>query len=261
MSKSITFVIVVVWLAVAPSAQAGILSAVFKEGAEYLSERAGRAAARDTAEGVAGQLTREGAETVLRRSAVKVAEESAEQLARRAGVIATRASGKAGQAVLRYGESATGLINHFGDDAAEAMLKLSSRNGRRLIMLEQELAQSGQAQPLLKLVGQKGNTAMEWIWANKGTVAAGVGATVLLTNPDAVLSAGTNVATAALDSAGKNLIRPITEGVVWILTRLALVFGVCGAGIYIVWLNAPTLRKAIWAGIVQGIAYARRIRK
>jgi hypothetical protein len=257
-NRFITFLVAVSCLATAANVKAGGLTTLIKEGAEIVSKRLGSAAARDTAEGVAEQVAKEGAESVARRSAAKLVEESAEQLARRSGIIASRCTSDAARAALRYGEPAAGLINTFGDDAAQALVKVTSRNGRRLILLEKELAQSGKAAPLLKLVESKGDSVVEWLWNNKATVAAGVGATVLLTHPDAVLGSGASVATAAINAVGTGVVRPITEGLAWIVSRLSLLAAITAAATYGVWLKFPSLRPAINALVHKGISEVRR---
>jgi hypothetical protein len=244
-----------------PSAQGGVVTNLLREGADYLSERLGRNAAREAEEAAARTVTREGAETALRRTATTAVEESAEQLARKAGVVASRRTGSAARAVARYGDSAAGLINHFGDDAAEALVRVSSRNGRRLVMLERELAESGEAQPILKLVHTQGDAVVDWIWANKATVAAGVGATVLLTNPDAVLKAGANVTSTAIDAVGTNVVRPFAEGIVWLISRLVMLLAVTAAGTYALWLKVPELRGAVTTLLDKGAALVRSHRK
>ena len=109
-------------------------------------------------------------------------------------------------------------------------------------MLEPELAASGQAGPLLKVVADEGDVAAEWIWNHKAAIATGVGATMLLTNTAAVLNSGATVTTAAIDAVGTNVVRPFTEGIVWLFTRLAMLVAVIGAGTYALWLKAPELR-------------------
>lgn len=247
---------VVVSLQFAPAAQAGVGSALFREGVEYVSKTLGKSAAKEAAEVTAKRAAQEGAEVVLRRAGITAFEASAKQ----AGMAAARAGAKAGQAAIRYGEAAGGFIRRFGDDAAEALVNVSSRNGRRLVMLEKELGTSGQAGALLKVVRENGDTAVEWLWANRKAVAAGVGATVLLTNPEAVLNAGSRVVTGALDAAGDSVVKPVTEGVMWLLTRLGLLVGLCAVGTYVLWLKSPASRSAI-TGVAKCISHVRWLRK
>ena len=259
--KTAIVLLIIVSSFIAPSAQAGVGTSVVKQGAEYASEKLGRKAAREAAETAAKKATGEAAETIVRKTTAKAARESAEQLARKAGLAASRCTDDALSAVLRYGDSAAGLINHFGDDAAQALVTVSDRNGRRLVMLEQELAQSGHAEPILKLVGKQGDALVECLWKNKATVAAGVGVAVLLTNPDAVLNAGATVTTAALDTVGTNVVRPVAEGVVWTISRLLMLLALTAVGTYAVWLKAPALRSSITALVHNGVAVVRRQRK
>jgi len=242
-----TFITIVVIAAslVAHRAAAGVGSIIVRDGVEYVTGKIGRTAVRDAAEVATERIAQQGAEKALGKVASKALVETAEQVTKTAGVAATRATQSAASAVLRYGESASGLINQFGDDAAEALIKVSTRNGRRLVMIEQELAQSGQAVPLLNVVKRHGDAAVEWLWANKATVAIGVGATVLLTNPDAVLNAGASVATAAIDTVGSSVVKPVSEGIVWLVSRLALLLAVAAVGSYALWLKVPALRDTI----------------
>jgi hypothetical protein len=236
-----------VCLAVVPPCQANPLTTFLKEASQFITERFGRAGARDAAQSVAGKVTQAGAEIAVRRSAAKVIEESAEQLARRAGLLAAHVTDDAARAVVRYGSSATGLLNRFGQEAAGALAKVSGRNGRRLVMMEDELAKSGQASSLLKLVGSKGDAVVEWLWNNKALVATGVGATMLLTKPEAVLNAGASVANTAINVVGNGVVKPITEGLVWLITRLLLMIGLACAGMYSLWLLVPAFRTSVGA--------------
>ena len=86
-------------------------------------------------------------------------------------------------------------------------------------MMEGELAKSGQATSLLKLVGSKGDAVVKWLWNNKGLVATGVSATMLLTNPEAVLSAGASVANTAINVVGNQARRISLFRIAWRLSR------------------------------------------
>ncbi len=259
--KTAILLLVIVVSFIPPNVQAGVATKAAKEGAEYLSERLGRKATREAAETAAKKATGEAAETIVRKTTAKAARQSAEQLARKAGLAASRCTDNALSAVVRYGDSAAGLINHFGDDAAQALVTVSPRNGRRLMMLEQELAQSGHAEPILKLVGHRGDALVDWLWKHRGSVAAGVGITVLLTNPDAVLNAGATVTTAALDNVGNNVVRPVTEGFMWLISRLLMLVALTAVGTYALWLKVPALRSTITALVQNGVAVVRRPHK
>jgi hypothetical protein len=245
----------------ANSARAGVGSVVVGEGVEIATELFGETAAREAAEITAERAAQEGAEVVLRQAGVALAKDTAEQVAARAGIVAARASGKAAMAVARYGPAASGIVNTFGDDAAGALMSVSARNGRRLLMLEKELAQSGQGESLLRLVSKRGDAVVEWLFSNRGTVAAGVGATVLLTNPDAVLKAASTVTAATLKTVGDDVVRPITEGIMWMIARLALLFGLTAAGSYALWLKVPSMRSTIDSLIKHGMTQIRSLRK
>ena len=82
--KTAILLLVIVVSFIAPIVQAGVATSVAKEGAEYLSERLGRKAAREATETAAKKATGEAAETIVRKTTAKAARESAEQLARKA---------------------------------------------------------------------------------------------------------------------------------------------------------------------------------
>jgi hypothetical protein len=131
----------------------------------------------------------------------------------------------AAEAMIKHGEIAEPLIGKFGESAALALKSLSSQNARRMAMLSEggELAAIGRTDDLLQVVGKYGDTAMDFVWKNKGPLATATVLTVFLANPQPFIDGSRDLA----EVAGGTLIRPLAEGIAkganWTVLGLAAI--------------------------------------
>jgi hypothetical protein len=195
-------------------ARAGVKSQAAREAAEYVLRKFGKETASETAEKLAVRIE---------SLAVKYGDDALGAV-RKAGPRALRAiesSGDLGSAAARLlsrqGDKALWIVEnpqrlkllvHYGDDAAEAMLKhkglaeplissfrkpaaralstLDGRNARRLAMMADsgDLARLGRTDALLETISRCGNRGMDFVWRNKKALAVGAALTAFLADPE-----------------------------------------------------------------------------
>jgi len=225
--------IIVAALHLPNTAHAGIGSKTIREAAEFLMRRGGKEVAEETAETLAkkmaGFAARHGDDVVsaaFRRvgpRAGRLVEEAGEhggvalKLLARHGDDALPLVGKAAslRAVARYGDDAAEaiikhgavgekLVEQCAKDGAEALVKVTPQNGRRLAMMAVE----GQLKPeLLTVIRKYGDSACDFVWSNKGALATGAILATFVANPEPYLE-GTQQLTATVAEAA---VRPLAE--------------------------------------------------
>jgi len=131
--------------------------------------------------------------------------------------ISTKYGDDAANAMIKHGEIAEPLINEFGKPAATALKDISPQNARRISMLRKDgdLASIGRTSELLKVVANRGDDAMDFIWRNKKPLAAMATATAFLADPDPFIDG-----TAKL---GGYIFKPIAENTNWTLVILFVI--------------------------------------
>lgn len=174
------------------------------------------AAAKKAVSRTAKEATQEAAEQVLKRAASKVVreagQESVEAAAKKAGTAILRHSDDVVRATGLHGAAiAAPLVNSFGDDGAQALLKLSPASARRMAILSEDFAAAGRGADWMKLIADKGDVAADWIWKNKGALTVAATATAFLANPDPFLQAGETVVATGIETAGQHVARPLIE--------------------------------------------------
>lgn len=92
---------------------------------------------------------------------------------------------EAADAMIKHGEMAEPLINQFGASATRALGDVTSRNARRIAILSEsgELAAMGRTRELLDVIGRYGDSAMEFVWRNKGALAVAGAMAAFLADP------------------------------------------------------------------------------
>lgn len=208
--KSVFSLLCFVLVLQASPADAQIVGRVIKEGVEVVAKKAaGRSAA---------EASQEGAEQLLKRaSSVTIREAGQESVAAAAkgiGSVAIRQSDDAARAIGMHGSAiATPLIQGFGDDGARAISNLSPDNARRMAILADDLAAGGRGPDWMRLLAEKGDIAADWIWKNKGTITIATTATAFLANPEPFLHAGELVASKGIETAGRDVARPLIQDI------------------------------------------------
>lgn len=113
----------------------------------------------------------------------------------------------AAQAMIRHEGIAEPVIEAFGKPATDALVKIGPQSGRRLAMMteEGELTRLGHTKELLGVVGKYGDSAMNFIWRNKGALAVGVAMTAFLADPKPFIEGAKDIGQIAAENIAKPL--------------------------------------------------------
>ena len=136
---------------------------------------------------------------------------------------------EAADALIKHGEVAEPVILKMGKPAAEALQVLSRQNGRRLAMMTTDgtLDKIGRTQELLAVIRKYGDSAMDFIWRNKGalTFTAALGA--FLANPEPFIQGTLNLADVVGHAAVEPIVREASRQTNWtiVLVTIAVVSG------------------------------------
>lgn len=222
---------------------------VAQEGTEALSRRIAAAAARHGDDAI----------SAVRRvgpKALNLADEAGEQ-APKAMSLLSRHGDDAALWVLQRPKGLE-LLSRYGDDAAEALIKhkglaepvieglgspavkalgsIGPRGGRRLAMMVDsgEMASIGRSSELMDVIARHGDSAMDFIWKHKATLAGGATLTAFLANPEPFLN-GTNQ---LVGTVAENTVKPAVQetaravsSLIWAV--LVLVLGTAATGVYL----------------------------
>jgi hypothetical protein len=237
--KNASRVIVFACLAIGllPSlAQADVKSAAARELADYVIEKLGIKGGEEAATELAARFEAAGA---------KYGEDAVNQAVRKVGpraITLAEGAGENGPRVMKlisrygddgvwiasqperlslfakYGEpAAKAMIEHegiaepvikaFGEPAADALVELGPQSGRRLAMMteEGELAKLGHTNQLLNTVSKYGDSAMNFIWKNKGALAVTGAMVAFLADPKPFIDGTKDIAQVAAENIGKPL--------------------------------------------------------
>jgi len=210
-----------------------------RESAEYLLQRFGKQAVREGAEVLAQRIEtlagRHGNEVfqALRKVGPKVfqvVEHAGEHASKAVGIMARH--GEPGVAwvlkrpkgmalMLTHGEEAAAvLVRHpggivepvleqVGKPAVKALQAVGPQSGRRLAIMQSagDLAKIGRTPELMDVIFRYGEKAMEFIWANKGSLAVGTALAAFLANPEPFV----NGVRQLTQIAAENVVRPLAE--------------------------------------------------
>ncbi len=255
------FVLILVPVIVdATSVEAGTVSKVAREAAEYVVSKFGREAAEEGTEVLAKKID----------DLVRVYGDDALQAVRKVGPRAFPAVREAGEhapqalrLMARHGDSAIWVVSKpgrmaifikYGDEAAEAMIKhgqiaetailklgkpgaealqvLSRQNGRRLVMMLEDgtLAKIGRTDELLDVIRKYGDAAMEFIWKNKGALTVTAALIAFLSNPEAFINGTLKLAEVVGHTTVEPMITHVASRINW--TLLLIVAMLLGGGIW-----------------------------
>jgi hypothetical protein len=225
--------IVIGWLPLTLPAEAGVRSKALSEALEFVSKKFGKEVAEEGAERLSSRMMRLAAQhgdevvaTAFKRvgpRAGKIVGEAGEHggvalrllaqhgddaillAGKRTSLIAVARYGEdAATAILKHGSVGEHLVEKFAKEGAEALVKVSPQNGRRLAMMAAE----GQLKPeLMTVVTRFGDEACEFIWRNKGALATGVVLATFVASPEPYLQ-GTQQLVATVAEAA---VKPLAE--------------------------------------------------
>ena len=255
----------VVYLVAVSPVRADLASKAAQETAEYVLKKFGKkvlAEGTETfAERISASVLRHGDDVLnaVRRvgpSALSLADEAGEQAPKLLKLLSKHGDDAAVWVARRPG--AMKLLASYGDDAAEVLIKhkglaepvleklgapamnalgaIGPRGGRRLAMMSEggELAALGRTPELMEVITRHGDTAMDFIWRNKGALAVGTTLTAFLARPEAFIDGTNQLAGTVGDVAVKPLVQETGRAVsslIWAV--LALLVGVPAAGVWL----------------------------
>lgn len=108
----------------------------------------------------------------------------------------------AASAIIKHGSVGETLVESFATKGAEALVKVTPQNGRRLAMLAAE----GHLKPeLLTVVTRYGDDACDFIWRNKGTLALSTVAAAFVADPEPFLTGAQQLTSTVAEAAVKPL--------------------------------------------------------
>jgi hypothetical protein len=248
--KTILAAAVAVCLISAPAAHAQVKAKLAREAAEMLFERFGAKVARSVPELTArieGLAARYGEDAIIAArkggpSAVSLMEAAGADGATAVRVLAVHGEQGATRVLsrptamkqaLQYGDdAATVLVRHpgvaeplveqGGAQAVKALAAVGPQSGRRLAMLmEGELANAAHHPALLNVVAKHGETAVNFLWQNKATLAGGAALAVFLHDPEPFLNGTRDIASVV----GENVVKPVADGIFTLLNTALIGIG------------------------------------
>ncbi len=160
------------------------------------------------------QLLLKSASCLSRKMFREVGGEAIERAGKQAVSTAARKAGSHG--VGRVSSSlSTKLVRTYGDDAAQAMSKVSAQSARRLTLLGPEIQASGQGKQFMAFLAKRGDAdqIIDFIFRNKGTLAGGVLLTAIIANPEKVLGAASKSIANVVSAAGESVVEPMAAEV------------------------------------------------
>jgi len=113
----------------------------------------------------------------------------------------------AAESMMKHGEMAEPLIHSMGKPAAGALNAVSKQNGRRLAMMaaDDALTKIGRTDDLLEVVRKHGDAAMDFIWANKGSLTVAAALTAFLANPEPFINGTADITKVVAENVGQPL--------------------------------------------------------
>lgn len=131
-----------------------------------------------------------------------------EAVEKRASAIFIKHGDSAAEALIKHPNLADGLIERFGGDAATALTAISRPNAQRLGMIANEglLSATARSPELLPVIRQYGDSAMEFIWNNKGALAVATVLGTFLADPKPYISGVSELVVPLLSSINWTLI-------------------------------------------------------
>jgi hypothetical protein len=146
------------------------------------------------------------------------------------------------EALLRHGSIAEKILVQSGESAVGALKTLSAQNGRRLAMLADDPTTAALAKnpDVLAIVGRYGDRGMDFVWRNKGALAAGTALALFVANPEPFIEGTTDLAEIAASQIAKPVAEQIANRTQWTPVLMVLI-GVIG---FFAWLKWPRSRRS-----------------
>jgi hypothetical protein len=137
---------------------------------------------------------------------------------------------------------AASVVGKFGDDGARALASLSPTGAQRLASMADDLAASGRGTDWMKLIAQRGDEVMEWLWKRKGSIAVGTVATAVVLQPEEFLQASERVAVSTIGQIGAPIAKQAAEAIPWTTIWTIALLGLIP---WWIWRGRITLRSLL----------------
>lgn len=257
MYRSIGWIVLIVSITFPLGAQASALTTGARETAEYMLQKFGKRVPAQTSDDLAREIsrasTRHGDEAVgFLRSAGHSGFDVLEQAGTRAPDVIKLFVRRGDEAVwlvskpeklaifIKHGDSAAdalikhpgiadALITRHGRVAAEALNRVSQQGAQRLGIVAQDglLSATSRSPELLDVIRRYGDTAMDFIWKHKGSLAVVTALGGFLADPEAYFSGAKGLAEAVpgklLESIGKSGVLSLIFGVILMIALLPFI--------------------------------------
>lgn len=135
----------------------------------------------------------------------------------------------AADAMLKHKGIADAVLEKWGSAAAKPLVQVSPSNAKRLAIMtaDGDLARIGKTDELLGLIGKYGDSAMDFVWRNKGALFIGANLAAFLANPGPYIDGAVGLIGKPLEPIGRN-----TNWTIVILFVISLVFlGIGGSAL------------------------------
>ena len=259
MSRVLALITLVTLLCLGTGVQASALATGAREAAEYIVQRFGKRVPSQTADDVAREISRasarHGSDAVgFLRAAGHTGFDILEQAGPKAPdviklfvrrgdeaiwvvskpeklAIFIKHGDNAADALIKHPGIADSLITRHGGVAADALNRVSQQNAQRLGIVAQDgmLASTPRSPELLGVIRKHGDSAMEFIWKHKGSLAVAAVLGSFLADPEAYLSGAKGLAEAVpgkfLESLGKNVVLGLVLGGILIVALMPFLAG------------------------------------
>lgn len=138
--------------------------------------------------------------------------------------IASKFGDDAAEAMIKHGEIAEPILELAGKSGAAALRNVSTKGGRQLKMMLDDgaLAKIGKTPELMTVVGKYGDSAMNFVWKNKGSLLVGTALVAFLADPEPFINGTKDLASVAANTVVEPLAKEIGARTNWTLTLCTL---------------------------------------
>ncbi len=158
--------------------------------------------------------------------------------------IASRLGDDAAEAMIKHGEIAEPVLELAGQSAAAALRNVSTKSGRQIaMMMEQgELAKIGRSSELMSVVAKFGDSAMTFVWNNKGALLVGTALAAFLADPEPFINGTKDLANVAANVAIVPIAKEIGARTNWTAAIFVLAVSCVAYLTFKQWIRGPKRR-------------------
>ena len=158
--------------------------------------------------------------------------------------IASRLGDDAAEAMIKHGEIAEPVLEMAGQSAAAALRNVSTKSGRQIaMMMEQgELVKIGRSSELMNVVAKFGDSAMTFVWNNKGALLVGAALAAFLADPEPFINGTKDLANVAANAAIVPIAKEIGDRTNWTTAIIVLAISCVAYLTFKQWIRRPKQR-------------------